>query len=127
MVSRALAGLAAAAAGPAIWAHIAETASDRVRGRALGLGMALFSCGQVVGVPLGGLPAGAAGRRPAFLALAVGTAPAVPLLLRQVAPGVAAGTPGAGGGAIRAVFAAWAHPALRRVHPGLIATRSFSG
>ncbi|MFF9115101.1 hypothetical protein ACF09Y_05670 [Streptomyces massasporeus] len=40
-----------------MWAHIAETASDRVRGRALGLGMALFSCGQVVGVPLGGLPA----------------------------------------------------------------------
>ncbi|MFF0886887.1 MFS transporter [Streptomyces sp. NPDC003456] len=114
IASRALAGLAAAAAGPAIWAHIAETASDRVRGRALGLGMALFSCGQVVGVPLGGLLAGAAGWRAAFLALAVGTALAVPLLLRQVAPGAAPGTASAGGGAFRSVFAAWAHPALRR-------------
>ncbi|WP_377267939.1 LLM class flavin-dependent oxidoreductase [Peterkaempfera sp. SMS 1(5)a] len=66
VVSRAVAGLAAAAAGPAIWAHIAETAPEEVRGRALGLGMALFSCGQVVGVPLRGLLAGAAGWRSAF-------------------------------------------------------------
>ncbi|MER7576141.1 MFS transporter [Streptomyces sp. NPDC126514] len=114
IVSRALAGLAAAAAGPAIWAHIAETASERVRGRALGLGMALFSCGQVIGVPLGGLLAGAAGWRSAFLALAAGTALAVPLLLRQVAGGVAPGTSSTGSGAFGAVFAAWAHPALRR-------------
>jgi DHA1 family inner membrane transport protein len=117
IVSRALAGLAAAAAGPAIWAHIAETAPERVRGRALGLGMALFSCGQVIGVPLGGLMAGAAGWRSAFLALAVGTAAAVPLLLRQVqgAPAPeAAGAPAAGRGAIGAVLAAWGHPALRR-------------
>ncbi|MFF0200555.1 MFS transporter [Streptomyces sp. NPDC005017] len=114
IVSRALAGLAAAAAGPAIWAHIAETAPDRVRGRALALGMALFSCGQVVGVPLGGLLAGAAGWRSAFLALAVATAAAVPLLLRQVtgrpAPEAAARNQGAFG----AVLAAWRHPALRR-------------
>ncbi|MGW5640689.1 MFS transporter [Streptomyces sp. NPDC003832] len=114
IVSRALAGLAAAAAGPAIWAHIAETTSDRVRGRALGLGMALFSCGQVVGVPLGGLLADVAGWRSAFLALAAGTALAVPLLLREVAAGVAPAAPGTGSGAFRTVFAAWGHPALRR-------------
>ncbi|MER6996795.1 MFS transporter [Streptomyces sp. NPDC000410] len=81
MVSRAVAGLAAAAAGPAIWAHIAETSSDRVRGRALGLGMALFSCGQVVGVPLGGLLAGTAGWRSAFWAMAIGRVKRIPELL----------------------------------------------
>ncbi|MFH8933359.1 MFS transporter [Streptomyces griseosporeus] len=114
IVSRALAGLAAAAAGPAIWAHIAETAPERVRGRALGLGMALFSCGQVVGVPLGGLLAGATGWRSAFLALAVGTAAAVPLLLRQVTGVPTAAAPAPAGGALGAVLAAWKHPALRR-------------
>ncbi|WP_420078808.1 MFS transporter [Streptomyces sp. JL4002] len=114
IVSRALAGLAAAAAGPAIWAHIAETAPERVRGRALGLGMALFSCGQVVGVPLGGLLAGVSGWRSAFLALAVGTAAAVPLLLRQVSGGPVPKAAAADRGALGAVLAAWGHPALRR-------------
>ncbi|WP_407911757.1 MFS transporter [Kitasatospora sp. NE20-6] len=111
VVSRAVAGLAAAAAGPAIWAHIAETAPDAVRGRALGLGMALFSCGQVIGVPLGGLLAGLAGWRSAFWALAVGTALAVPLLLRQIGT-TAVAAPAVG--AARAVLAGWADPALRR-------------
>ncbi|MFJ4621251.1 MFS transporter [Streptomyces sp. NPDC088812] len=114
IVSRALAGLAAAAAGPAIWAHIAETAPERVRGRALGLGMALFSCGQVVGVPLGGLLAGATGWRSAFLALAVGTAAAVPLLVRQVSGKPVPGAPAPARGALGAVLAAWGHPALRK-------------
>ncbi|MGY4928864.1 MFS transporter [Streptomyces sp. 900105755] len=110
VLSRAVAGLAAAAAGPAIWAHIAETAPDRMRGRAMGLGMALFSCGQVVGVPLGGLLAGVAGWRSAFLALAIGTAAAVPLLLRQIRP--AAPQP-ATDGAVKAVLSGWADPSLR--------------
>jgi predicted MFS family arabinose efflux permease len=110
VLSRAVAGLAAAAAGPAIWAHIAETAPDRVRGRALGLGMALFSCGQVVGVPLGGLLAGVAGWRSAFLALAIGTAAAVPLLLRQIRPTV---PQAATVGAVKAVLSGWADPSLR--------------
>ncbi|WP_059011191.1 MFS transporter [Streptomyces specialis] len=105
-----IAGPAAAAAGPAIWAHISETTSDRVRGRALGLGMALFSCGQVVGVPLGGLLAGVAGWRSAFWALTVGTAAAVPLLLRQVGPAAGQGVPV---GAVRGVLAAWRVPSLR--------------
>ncbi|MGI5400712.1 MFS transporter [Streptomyces sp. CA-135486] len=111
VVSRAVAGLAAAAAGPAIWAHIAETASDRVRGRALGLGMALFSCGQVVGVPLGGLLAGVAGWRSAFWALAIGTAAAVPLLLRQVRPTAVQDVQV---GALKGVLAAWGIPTLRK-------------
>ncbi|MEU6971814.1 MFS transporter [Kitasatospora aureofaciens] len=116
VLSRAVAGLAAAAAGPAIWAHIAETAPEAVRGRALGLGMALFSGGQVIGVPLGGFLAGLAGWRSAFWALTAGTAAAVPLLLRQVRDG-AAGTARADAprvGAVRAVLAGWADPALRR-------------
>ncbi|MFF2661868.1 MFS transporter [Kitasatospora sp. NPDC058032] len=114
VLSRALAGLAAAAAGPAIWAHIAETAPDAVRGRALGLGMALFSCGQLIGVPLGGFLAGAAGWRSAFWALAVGTALAVPLLLRQVPAGDPAAERPASGGAVRALLAGWGDPVLRR-------------
>lgn len=111
VVSRALAGLAAAAAGPAVWAHIAETSADTVRGRALGLGMAFFSCGQVLGVPLGSFLAGAAGWRSAFWAMAIGTLLVVPLLLRQIPAGQAqpAGAMGAG-----AVFAAWGHGALRK-------------
>ncbi|WP_219852851.1 MFS transporter [Streptomyces solincola] len=113
VVSRAVAGLAAAAAGPAIWAHIAETAPDRVRGRALGLGMALFSLGQVIGVPLGALLAGAAGWRSAFWALAAGTLAAVPLLLRQVAPTPAAAGGFGGAGAVKGVVAAWGVPSLR--------------
>ncbi|GHF71559.1 hypothetical protein GCM10018790_56810 [Kitasatospora xanthocidica] len=113
VVSRAVAGLAAAAAGPAIWAHIAETAPEAVRGRALGLGMALFSLGQVIGVPLGGFLAGLAGWRSAFWALAIGTAAAVPLLLRQVGA-AAAPAPAARVGAVRAILAGWADPTLRR-------------
>lgn len=111
VLSRAVAGLAAAAAGPAIWAHIAETAPDRFRGRALGLGMALFSCGQVVGVPLGSALAGIAGWRSAFVALAIGTAAALPLLLRQVA---ATPRPAVAIGAVKAVVAGWTNPALRK-------------
>ncbi|WP_370410460.1 MFS transporter [Streptomyces fradiae] len=113
VVSRALAGLAAAAAGPAIWAHIAETTADTVRGRALGLGMAFFSCGQVLGVPLGSFLAGAAGWPAAFWAMAVGTLIVVPLLLAQI-PAAAAAAPPADGIGAGAVFAAWGHGALRR-------------
>lgn len=114
VVSRAVAGLAAAAAGPAIWAHIAETAPDAVRGRALGLGMALFSLGQVIGVPLGGLVAGLAGWRSAFWVLAAGTAAAVPLLLRQIAAATAPAGGAPAAGAVRAVLAGWSDPLLRR-------------
>jgi DHA1 family inner membrane transport protein len=111
VAARAVAGLAAAAAGPAIWAHIAETSPDRVRGRMLGLGMALFSCGQVLGVPLGSALAGLAGWRWAFAALAIGTGAAVPLMLRQVHDVTAHSVPS---GALRGVLAAWSSPLPRR-------------
>ncbi|WP_344124567.1 MFS transporter [Streptomyces blastmyceticus] len=111
VVSRALAGIAAATAGPAIWAHISETTEDSARGRALGLGMAFFSCGQVLGVPLGSFLAGAVGWRAAFWAMAIGTLLVVPMLLKQI-PASAART--GGGMGAGAVFAAWRHHALRK-------------
>lgn len=111
VISRALAGVAAAAAGPAIWAHISETTVDTVRGRALGLGMAFFSCGQVLGVPLGSFLAGAAGWPAAFWAMAIGTLLLVPLLFKQIPAGSVRLSGGMGA---RAVFAAWGHGALRK-------------
>ncbi len=61
-------------------------------------------------MPLGGLLAGVAGWRSAFWALTVGTAAAVPLLLRQVGPAAGQGVPV---GAVRGVLAAWRVPSLR--------------
>lgn len=112
IAARALSGIAAACAGPAVWAHISGTTEDSVRGRALGTGMACYSGGQVLGVPLGSLLAGVAGWRSAFLAIAIGTVLAVPLLVRQV-PAPAAGSRGAGRG-LGDAFTSWRHPALRR-------------
>lgn len=63
---RAVAGLGAALAGPAIWAHLTESAPPAERGRAMGRGFACFSLGQVAGVPIGSLIAAAAGWRWAF-------------------------------------------------------------
>ncbi|MFE7464111.1 MFS transporter [Streptomyces sp. NPDC057499] len=84
VVARVLGALGAALAGPSVWAHIAETAPAPVRGRAVGLGMALFSAGQVLGVPAGSFLAGWGGWRASFWALTVLTAASVPLLLAQV-------------------------------------------
>nr|WP_223182671.1 MULTISPECIES: MFS transporter [unclassified Streptomyces] len=111
VVSRALAGAAAAATGPAIWAHISETTGATVRGRTLGLGMAFFSCGQVLGVPLGSFLAGAVDWRAAFWAMAISTLPVVPMLLQQIPTGAAKAV---GALRARAVFAAWGHGALRK-------------
>ncbi|MFJ6015893.1 MFS transporter [Streptomyces sp. NPDC092952] len=84
IAARVLGALGAALAGPSIWAHIAETAPAPVRGRAVGLGMALFSAGQVLGVPAGSFLAGWGGWRASFWALTVLTAASAPLLLLQV-------------------------------------------
>ncbi|MFJ7198760.1 MULTISPECIES: MFS transporter [unclassified Streptomyces] len=84
VVARVLGALGAALAGPSIWAHIAETAPAPVRGRAVGLGMALFSAGQVLGVPAGSFLAGWGGWRASFWALTALTAASAPLLLAQI-------------------------------------------
>ncbi|MFG2920753.1 MFS transporter [Streptomyces sp. NPDC048305] len=84
VVARVAGALGAALAGPSIWAHIAETAPEPVRGRAVGLGMALFSAGQVLGVPAGSFLAGWGGWRASFWALTVLSVASVPLLLTQI-------------------------------------------
>ncbi|MFG2426733.1 MFS transporter [Streptomyces sp. NPDC048590] len=84
VVARVAGALGAALAGPSIWAHIAETAPESVRGRAVGLGMALFSAGQVLGVPAGSFLAGWGGWRASFWALTVLSVASVPLLLTQI-------------------------------------------
>lgn len=58
LLGRAVAGFGGAMAGPAIWAHMADSTPPDVRGRAMGLGMGAFAMGQVIGLPLGGVVAG---------------------------------------------------------------------
>ncbi len=55
VLARAVGGIGAALAGPAIWALIADLSSAENRSRLIGLGMASFSLGQVAGVPAGGV------------------------------------------------------------------------
>ncbi|MFD6157272.1 MFS transporter [Nocardia sp. NPDC060256] len=83
IIGRVVGALGAGFAGPSIWAHLAETSSDAVRGRAIGLGMALFSAGQVLGVPAGSFLAGWGGWRASFWALAVLTVVTLPLVNSQ--------------------------------------------
>lgn len=53
ILSRAVTGLGGATAGPAMWAYIGDTTHPSIRGRIMGGGMAAFSLGQVIGVPIG--------------------------------------------------------------------------
>lgn len=53
--ARAMTGLAAAMLGPSTWAWIGDTTSPKTLGKAMGYGMAAFSFGQIIGVPLGGI------------------------------------------------------------------------
>jgi DHA1 family inner membrane transport protein len=87
IAARVASALGAALAGPSIWAHLSETSSDETRGRAIGTGMALFSCGQVVGVPIGSFLAGAGDWRTPFWALTVLSVLALPLVRAQVRGG----------------------------------------
>jgi DHA1 family inner membrane transport protein len=51
--ARCITGIGAAMAGPSIWAFIGDTTHHSIRGRIISFGMAAFSLGQVLGVPLG--------------------------------------------------------------------------
>ncbi|WP_335937437.1 MFS transporter [Streptomyces sp. PTD5-9] len=112
IAARVLGALGAALAGPSIWAHIAETAPAPVRGRAVGLGMALFSAGQVLGVPAGSFLAGWGGWRASFWALTALTAASLPLLLAQIG-GRAKGGTRAEPLRFAAVFSVWGDGVLR--------------
>lgn len=78
--ARAITGFGGAVAGPAMWAYFAETARLDQRGRAVGLGAAFYSLGQVLGVPLAVLVARIADWRWDFLGVAAGLAMVVPLI-----------------------------------------------
>lgn len=79
MGGRILGAFGAAAAGPAIWAHLAETAPEAARGRSVAAGNALFAAGQVFGVPAGAFLAGASDWRSSFWVLAAFSALVLPL------------------------------------------------
>lgn len=81
MGARILGAVGATAAGPAIWAHLAETAPESARGRAVGTGNALFAAGQVFGVPAGAFLAGAADWRSSFWVLGGLSALVLPICL----------------------------------------------
>ena len=80
IAARALTGLGGAIAAPAMWAYFAEMARPEQRGRAVGLGAASYSLGQVLGVPVGALIARIADWRWDFLGVAAGLAIVVPLI-----------------------------------------------
>ncbi|WP_019203134.1 MFS transporter [Tsukamurella sp. 1534] len=94
IAARAVGGLGAALAGPSIWAYLADSAPDPESiGRFMGRGMAFFSSGQVIGIPVGAGIAAAADWRWSFVALAAGTAVAVGVLARAVPRTAPAATP----------------------------------
>lgn len=117
IAARIVGALGAALAGPSIWAHLAERAPEHARGRAIGTGLALFSAGQVLGVPLASFLAGAGDWRTSFWALAVLSAVTVPVVWRQTRPlpVTAADATSAPRLRLSAVFSVWADPLLRRV------------
>ncbi|MFJ9616230.1 MFS transporter [Streptomyces noursei] len=81
IASRAAAGFGVAMAGPAIWAWIAASAPEAVRGTAMGAGMGAFALGQVLGVPVGGFAADLAGWHSPFALLGAAALAALPLML----------------------------------------------
>jgi MFS transporter, DHA1 family, inner membrane transport protein len=111
VLARVVGALGAAVAGPAIWAHLAERADDEARGRTIGLGLAAFSAGTAVGVPIAGLAAGAGGWRASFVALAVATVVVLPLAWIQTRP--AGEARAVARPSVTASFAVWRDPALR--------------
>ncbi|QRY83134.1 MFS transporter [Tsukamurella tyrosinosolvens] len=94
IAARAVGGLGAALAGPSIWAYLADSSPDPESiGMLMGRGMAFFSSGQVIGIPVGAGIAAAAGWQWSFVALAAGTAVATGALASAVPRGRPAGTP----------------------------------
>lgn len=83
-LARVITGLAASMAGPAIWALIADLTHPMIRGKAMSYGMAAFSIGQIIGVPIGGEVAAIGGWRLAFMVIAVSTLLLYPSVIIQL-------------------------------------------
>jgi predicted MFS family arabinose efflux permease len=93
ILARAVGGLGAALAGPSSWAYLADCAQTPGEvGRLMGRGMAYFSAGQVVGLPLGAGIAAVAGWRWSFAVIAAGTVLATAVITRAVPGTRPAGT-----------------------------------
>lgn len=107
ILARAIGGLGAALAGPAIWAYIGDTAAPEVRGRAMGAGMAAFSLGQVVGIPVGAFVAGLAGWHASFAFIAGLTLLSLIALYRQVRHTTLSPAAVNAGAFVRQVFTIW--------------------
>jgi DHA1 family inner membrane transport protein len=120
ILARAVAGVGGATAGPAIWAYLGETSSPETRGRAIGIGMACFSLGQVLGVPLGGLIAAASSWHYAFAAVGFGLLATLPLTARlQPTPG----NPGAA--PLSGLLSIWVRSDAREIRQALSVTLLF--
>ncbi|WP_158240447.1 MFS transporter [Telmatospirillum siberiense] len=106
IVARGVGGLGAALAGPAIWALLADLASAAGRGRAIGLGMAAFSLGQVAGVPIGSFVAAQFGWRSPFGAIA-GLSLLLVLAAGAVLPALKGAPDRSGSPPARRLFGVW--------------------
>ncbi|MEV4419008.1 MFS transporter [Patulibacter sp. NPDC049589] len=118
VAARIVGALGAALAGPSIWAHLSERSPEEARGRAIGSGLALFSAGQVLGVPLASLLAGGGGWRASFWGLTVLSGLVLPVVWRQTRDrGTAEAEARAAAPRLRlsTVFAVWSDPLIRRV------------
>jgi predicted MFS family arabinose efflux permease len=120
IVARGVTGLGGALAGPAIWAYLAEHTAARQRGRAISLGVSVYSLGQVLGVSLGAGLAAVGGWRIPFLAVGVLMfVVAIALAGRFESIPVVATPRG-----LRAMIRPWSSPAIRH---GLLATFFLQG
>ncbi|MGA9309107.1 MAG: MFS transporter [Pseudonocardiaceae bacterium] len=111
VAGRAVAGLGAALAGPAIWAHLADTSSPNERGQAMGAGMAAFSLGQIIGVPFGGVIADNINWRVSFWMISLIALLAVCGTYRQTRNTPT--TTGTSAFSVGVVFRLWGNPVLR--------------
>lgn len=113
VAARAASGLGAALAGPAVWASIVALAPSEARSRLIGLGMAVFSLGQVAGVPAGGLITSGLGWRAVFVAIAFATALAAVAIAWVSRRGTSAASPPASAGFN--VFSLWRDERASRI------------
>jgi predicted MFS family arabinose efflux permease len=115
IAARGVTGLGAALAAPAIWACLAERTAAHQRGRAISIGVSLFSFGQVLGVPLGAALAAVGGWRTPFLAVGILMLVATVTLAGRLESTPVATTPRG----FAALIRPWSSPAIRL---GLFAT-----